>query len=392
MKHNLQIKPRPSDYVMGVNSPIEFKAISKGVWPVWFNEDQRNPNFDDDGCACYGGNKSLDSQIDLLLPTLSTSTVSELSSMGFMETGIDGKLHFHSSPRFTEVLTGNGLNGNSMPEVFDCIRKFGAVPWSSLPFTSTTTEAEYFAPISQSVMNLGAQFLALMGGKNFLQYHWLENGGTKNVSVMQSAMLQAPLELGVAVDDAGWNQSIPVDPPSSQAVQHAVMAYSTMVPTISISDNYPPYDKVLDAGYPIHYVLQAVVSSLPPIVAVPAPTQPLVQAISGNLAPTEQNVSILQNLVALYTQLLSVFKKSMGFGSIPDDEKVATDNIFMTTTYSLLKSKTFWTLVFTFLSNGFLAISGNFNPTTVMAVNGILTIVASVFHLETGKSTTGSNS
>jgi len=59
--------------------------------------------------------------------------------------------------------------------------------------------------------------------------------------------------------------------------------------------------------------------------------------------------------------------------------------------YSLLRSKTFWTLVIAFLSNGFLAIAGQFNPTTVMMVNGFFTVVASVFHLSTGNSTTGSN-
>lgn len=59
--------------------------------------------------------------------------------------------------------------------------------------------------------------------------------------------------------------------------------------------------------------------------------------------------------------------------------------------YSLLRSKTFWTIVLQFLSNGFMAISGSFDPTTVLIVNTFFTMIASYFHLETGKSTTGTN-
>ncbi len=74
-----------------------------------------------------------------------------------------------------------------------------------------------------------------------------------------------------------------------------------------------------------------------------------------------------------------------------DCEKVDENEIFTTMNYSLLRSKTFWTIVFAFLSNGFLAISGHFDPATVVAVNGCFTVVASIFHLQTGNSTTGSN-
>ena len=59
--------------------------------------------------------------------------------------------------------------------------------------------------------------------------------------------------------------------------------------------------------------------------------------------------------------------------------------------YSLFRSRTFWTIAFAFVSNGFLAVSGNFDPTIVLFVNTFLTGLASYFHLQTGKSTTGSN-
>ena len=59
--------------------------------------------------------------------------------------------------------------------------------------------------------------------------------------------------------------------------------------------------------------------------------------------------------------------------------------------YSLLRSKTFWTIVFLFVFNGFAAVQGSVSPDISIAVNGVLAIVASIFHLQTGKSTTGAN-
>lgn len=63
----------------------------------------------------------------------------------------------------------------------------------------------------------------------------------------------------------------------------------------------------------------------------------------------------------------------------------------MTQTYSLLKSRTFWVLVFMFLTNGFAAVSGQLNPTLVVVANILFTSLAAYFHLQTGLSTSGMN-
>lgn len=63
----------------------------------------------------------------------------------------------------------------------------------------------------------------------------------------------------------------------------------------------------------------------------------------------------------------------------------------MESTYSLIRSRTFWTLVFMFVTNGFLAISGELNPTLVVVVNTMFSVAASYFHLQTGRSQSGSN-
>lgn len=59
--------------------------------------------------------------------------------------------------------------------------------------------------------------------------------------------------------------------------------------------------------------------------------------------------------------------------------------------YSLLRSKTFWTLVVMFLYNGYAAISGQLPGDVTVIVNIIFTALGSYFHLQTGQSTAGTN-
>lgn len=304
MQHNLLIKPRESDWIFGSTSKVVFKAVTNGIWPVWFNEDQRNPDFDTDGCACYGANRSCDMQLDLLLQS-NGALLSELIAMGFFQTGLDGKSHFRSSPRFTENLTGNGTNGNSIPECFDVIRKYGLIPFSAMPFDQTMTQAEYFTAPTAEQLALGKQFLSLVGGSGFCQYHWINNDAPKNVSLLQSQILQAPLTFGIAVDDAGWNQPTPIDPPASQAPQHVVTGYEIVAPSADVADNYAPYLKVLDAGYPINFTLQAVVTL--PIVQ----EQEIVSQISDVVSeipaqPVAEQPTLLQEVEEVVKEIESI--------------------------------------------------------------------------------------
>lgn len=272
LPRGLIVKPRDSDYVLGSTSPLDFKGVTNGDWTSYFNfnENQKNALFDNDGCACYSANKILDAWMDFLWPSLSPELVKSIEDMGFMDSNsIDGKPHFHSSPRLTELSTGNGINGNSLPECCDAIRRVGAVPYAMFPFTVDMTSAEYFTPPSQKILSVGLQFLNLMGGKSFLQYHWAANGVPKNISQMEEWIKQTPLDIGVAVTN-GWNQIVPTDPSPSQNPQHAVAVPKLNPPSVEISDNYIPYKKNLDINYPINYVLQIAVSPIAPLPQLPA--------------------------------------------------------------------------------------------------------------------------
>lgn len=306
MNHNLRIKPRATDWIKGVNSPITTKPINNGDWTAYilFNENQRNPIFDDDGCAVYSANRVLDEWVNYLLPSLPADMVTQLQP--YLDTGIDGAQHFHSSPWFTENLTGNGQNGNSEAECYDVIRKYGAIPYTSFNFTSTTTPAEYFVQPSSEQLAQGLKFLTLMGAKNFLQYHWIANDSPKNISHIQQALTESPLNLGINVND-GWNQQYPTDPPNLPPV-HAVTAYKVVGDTILVSDNYNPYEKILDGGYPVNYVTQAIVS---PIFA-PVPPAPTFSPIPAPLPPNPSPVQESNWLTAVSQWIQSVINSLKG--------------------------------------------------------------------------------
>lgn len=59
--------------------------------------------------------------------------------------------------------------------------------------------------------------------------------------------------------------------------------------------------------------------------------------------------------------------------------------------YSLWRSKTFWTIVLMAIVGGGNAIVPVLPPTYSASVITVLAILASVFHLSTGQSTTGTN-
>ena len=140
------------DYIKGVNSSIPFKAVSNGDWGprIEFFEPQKINGWDCDGCVLFAAQESFDAQMDNLIQTkqVPQGTLDLFNQLGYMDIGTDNNPHFHSSPRFLQILTGNGTNGNALQDPWIVIRKYGVLPWKDMPFDSTITQEDYFAPIS----------------------------------------------------------------------------------------------------------------------------------------------------------------------------------------------------------------------------------------------------
>ena len=216
--------------------------------------------------------------LDGLLPA---AVVQQITDWGFMDTGMDGKQHFHSSERFAAILSCFGQNGGNLNSAYDIIRKYGCVPFKFLPVTPNMTIADYFSPVPPHLLDIGKEFLALMGGKDFCQYQWLNDGGTTDIPAMSVAIADGPLLLGIPVN-TGWNQVHPTV--ATGTPEHVVSCYSVPVPSADISDNYNPYLKVLDPGYQISYVIQLIVQYIPP----PIPPTPPAPSFPSNPTPAQK--------------------------------------------------------------------------------------------------------
>lgn len=276
----LVIKPRATDYVKGVNSPIVYKAVSSGNWVPYieFFERQMLTSGDTDGCVLFTTQETFDAQIERMIQAgeITLATLQVFNDLGYLDTGTDGKPHFHTSPRWIQILTGNGLNGNSVQQGWDVIRNYGALPYKDLPVDPTMTPQEYIDPtaITQAMKDKALQFREAMGGRlpdsrDFVQYHWIATGA-ENLQGMIDALLQAPLCLGVNVG-TNWNVSAPPAPASGANPGHCVMGFQITSPDdVHIYDHYQPNPKEL-MNYPVWWALQAVVTVNPP---VPAPTLP----------------------------------------------------------------------------------------------------------------------
>jgi hypothetical protein len=311
---NFVIKPRPTDYIKGVNSPIVFKAVTDGTWTsrLEFFENQ-SLSSETYGCELFTAQESFDAQMDeqIAKGLVPADMLAQLHAMDYMDLGLDGLPHFHSSSRFLESQTGNGFNGNSGPDPWDAMRKFGVLPWTDLPYNATITQAEYLTGVTPAMLTKAAQFLALIGGKDAIQYHWVQNGFPQNMAAMVEALPQAPLCIGVPVIVPGWNQVTPVAPPMTQPPQHSVLTYAIVNGQSKILDHYSPYEKVLDANYPIPYVLQGVVTIIAQIESqIISTTANIVTEVATAPISNADKFSLLKELEAVATAISFLFKRS----------------------------------------------------------------------------------
>jgi hypothetical protein len=303
----------PRDWVAG-DGHIALKGtpiMPGGDWEhnLLYNELQKLLGWDCEGCIIFAAQKSFDAQIEALIPTLPTVTIELINQWGFMDTAnsLDGKAHFHSSPRAAQWATGNGYNGNALQDPWIAFGKGYIIPWTLWPFDSTTTPEDYLNPPPQNLLDIGQKFLAALGGPGAIPYHWINNGGPTDTAAMDAARVYAPLCLAILAEAPGWNN---VAPPIIQGPPcHGVLNYNNgVIDGIAgelISDQYMPFDKVFVPGWVINYVLQGIVSPIPlpqPPTLPPNPTVPQESNWLTALGQWLQN--ILNRLAGQKTQII----------------------------------------------------------------------------------------
>jgi hypothetical protein len=174
----------------------------------------------------------------------------------------------------------------------------GVIPWTDLPFDSMITQDTYLTGITPDMTAKAKQFLAAIGGKSAIAYHWViinPPNLSGVVSAMQQALPQAPLCLGTPADVPGWNQVEPLIPDNSNP-NHSTLNY-LITSTVDILDHYVPFFKELPLAYPIPQVMQGIVMINEPIVvAQPVPTLPNNPTTQEDISWLNQVLIWLQNL------------------------------------------------------------------------------------------------
>ncbi len=140
------------------------------------------------------------------------------------------------SDRYIAVLSGTTHQGNSLRSPVDTIRTKGLVPKALLPKTEDLTWDAYYAPIDQTLLDLGQEFLKrfTLNYEQVYQVHFAD--------VLKDDM----------IGTAGFAWPIPVNgvyPKSAGNFNHAFLLIN--LPQYTIYDNYQgynPQDGTLDVG------------------------------------------------------------------------------------------------------------------------------------------------
>lgn len=374
----VKIVDRPTDWLMGDGNITLNTNMPSGDWTPYYHFNERQKFvFDNDLCVIFSEQEDIDVFVDWLISTgqVAQSVIDKLTQMEFMDfqNSIDGKPHFHSSPLFTGSLTGNGMNGNSLPDPWDVVRKYGFQPWLDRPFTAQTTPQDVLRKPSDQELKKAIQIMQYFS----FNYHWLVNGKRATPQILAEGRKMSPIQIGIAISDTGYNQIVPAVPMST-APQHSILdlARNTNPSGERCADHYEPFLKTLTDDYPIMYALQGIVTAIPQL-PTPLPAQPTNQQISSWLSSVSKWVTNIINLLKA--------------NKLQSDQKVDPSEITTNMNYSIFRSKTFYALVFIFVFNGFAAISASLPADVVVGVNAVLGLVASIFHLQTGNSTSGAN-
>lgn len=207
---------------------------------------------------------------------------------------LDAAESMKTSEMFSEILGKNMDNGGTAVEAENLFQEYGCIPWSLLHYsdaqawkwqTKAQFNADYFNPknVTIDMITLGRQFLMYV---NIAFQRIGIVGITPAIEILQAALKQGPLQVGVAIDTNPnlWNQTV-VPAPNNKVMAHEITLYK-INPTGSyaIVDNYAPFLKSLASNYPLLAVLQGVVTAIPnkpSPVPQNAPSNSFYQAVIG---------------------------------------------------------------------------------------------------------------
>lgn len=271
-----------SQVVKGIfKTPIQYEQRLKDgeSWSSYFGkyENQRWGEWDSDSCWALSAINSLEDQIEWLWKNgqFGQEAKDFFTSNGYIDS--DGDISL--SERFIEVKGGFQDKGSNSPMAWTLIQEYGCIPRSMLTYsleqsskfgTKSAFNADYFNPLAVT-----SDMLIL--GKKFRQYVNIayqtigKNWYTPTKDVLQAALKQAPICIGVHAAPYSWNRSF-IQFDGLKTVEHEVELYAVNPDgSYAIFDQYLPTLKTLSADYYLPLCTQGIAYAIRPAAANPTP-------------------------------------------------------------------------------------------------------------------------
>lgn len=262
----LEAPPRETDYIAGVNSPIEYKPYNHmGKWTVFLPREERQGGvyFDSMACVTFSALNCLETQVRALISyqLMPREMIKELTNEGYF----NEYLEFNLSDRFTAKMSGTTKQGNYFVNVWDSIRNHGVIPekdwtWNPDQRNPVFDWDDWSAEIPQALKDKGLRFLAILKKYGFdIRYEWV----LTRLSSISKHLYHAPIQIAAPVC-TGWNTDRPVqacDRPANHAtmVEGIYKSLKDDKDMIHDFDHYKPFRKALALDYPISYAIKGVV-------------------------------------------------------------------------------------------------------------------------------------
>lgn len=255
---------KPKDYLSGGLTGIDYQEVNpSGDWTKWLPTKERQKfKFDTNECSTISATKCLEIQFNFLRNDFTIEALKWFNDNGY----IDENGNFNFSERFSGIMAGTSINGNSQNVVWESIRNVGLLPQKDLNYSLEISNQfdtpmdmckDYYdkAAITQEMKDKALKVLDWV----LIQYEWVASGNP-NPGGIKKALKQAPVQIGTPVCP-DWNTGR-VHDCGSRDIAHATTIYGVDYASRGWKDfdHYNPFEKTLSDDYYIPYAVKAVVT------------------------------------------------------------------------------------------------------------------------------------
>ena len=270
--------PSPYDFIQGEETGIVFEERqANGDWTSYLpGREPQKYKFDTNECVTL----SLMNVLEIQFNYLAQKGLFSPEAMDYFRTAgyFDANNSFAFSERFSAILNGTTIGGNSHQVVWNSLLKVGLLPRQNLDYSLDQSNQfgtqqdmcnDYYNPavVTQEMKDKALKILDYVD----IKWEWVAIGAFSQTPTQQlvTALRQSPVHVGTPVCPT-WNSGNVLTCPSFD-VQHATTVYGRMLDgRWEDFDHYNPYTKTFAADYTIPYAVKGVVTIKAPIV----PPQP----------------------------------------------------------------------------------------------------------------------